>query len=76
MYTPFVLFIQKIWLGWASIFSPIPYGNPYIAFLVFFIVMICLISLAMNIRIKHTASKKFKQEDDRLKVWCKVMNIY
>ena len=76
MYTPFVIFLQKMWFAWASIFNPIPYGNPYIAFVVLFFVTIGLVALILNIRWHRTSMKNFEKNEDRLKTWCKVMNIY
>lgn len=76
MYTPTVIFIQKLWLAWANIFNFMPFGNPYIAFIVLFFVIFGLIFLAFNIRWHHTSMKNFDKDEDRLKTWCKVMNIY
>ncbi len=76
MYAPFIIFVQKLWLGWASIFSPLPYGDPYVAFLALFITLIGLITLALNISFHKKSIKKIKNEDDRLETWRKVMNVY
>jgi hypothetical protein len=76
MYTPSVIFLQKMWYMWASIFSPIPYGDPYIAFVALFFVLIGFSALILNINFHRTSMKKYSKNEDRLKTWCKVMNIY
>lgn len=74
MFATFLAFIKKVWLSWAGLFSAIPYGNPYLASAVLFLLLCIAIVLFQEIEWRLRSSKARTPDDEWISTWCKVRN--
>ncbi len=75
MFGILLTFVKKAWLSWAGLFSAIPYGNPYLASAILFVILCIIIVLFQKIEWRPGASKTTDPDEEWLKTWCRVMNI-
>ncbi len=75
MFTSSVIFIQKLWLSWANMFNGIPNGNPYVAFIVMFLIISVLIYLSLNIKWRFRSRKTIFKNKSQIEIIYKVMNL-
>ncbi len=75
MFSAVLNFILKMWNTWASLFSDLPQGDPYIAFLVLFALLCMVAALIPKL---HVRILRFRGKDlptDQLERVARVLNI-